>query len=77
MVVKMVWLAEISELPLLPGGENRIWARPKTSIIDPSNTRVVVSELGLDFGLCDERGDGFWVNGVVCFGVRIMVEVVI
>ena len=74
--VEMVRLAEPFELPLLQCRDNRSRAATKAAIVDPGNTRIMVREFRLDFGVGNKRRE-FLLDGEIGLGVVSSIKVVV
>lgn len=81
IVVKIVRLAEELELPVLLGGDDRLWTATKTAVVDAGDGGVVVGEFRLDFGIGDinrRRKFGlFGYGGIAVIGAIESVDFVV
>lgn len=74
--VEIVRLSQIPSLPNPLSLYDRARATPEAAVVDPSHGRVVVSELGSNFGFRNEGGE-FKLFGDMGSGVAVENGVVI
>lgn len=77
--VETVRLGQVRELPPALGLDYGVRARPETAVVDSGDIRVVMGELGSDFGGCDEGELGLFGSvglGIAVEGVGVVVVVV-